>query len=216
MIEWFNSNQVCGVLSITSVIISVAAICVSINVLRKQNKIVLFNQKFVVYKSLEEHFNSPMIFQKAVSTFLYPNVGLKSNDPMYKGMNGIIKKAKLLFSKNLNEKLSLLGAKYAEIRSLDNRISLYFKLLKEESNYQEIRPSFEKYLIKRSPENDKSFEEFCNNNKINTTGTVKENKHEPVVYNFYNLYTKQTVLCQEIIVLQESILKAMLAEIKPL
>lgn len=220
MFDWANNNQglMSAILSIMGVIVSVIAICISINVSRKQNRIALFDKKFEIYKALEEYFNSSKGWPKAVNKFLIPSSSLPSDNAWAPEINEIVGKATLLFSERLNGKLQEIKNKYAEIRHLDGRISLYFSLLQELPDYQDIKPLFIEYLKSDCPSGDeeKKFEELCNRLTISTNEPIGDGKYELVNYKFYDLYRKQSDLVMEIAKAKNNILEIIISEIKPI
>ncbi|MBN2284903.1 MAG: hypothetical protein JXI43_00540 [Tissierellales bacterium] len=220
MIEWFNNNQgfMSAILSIVGVIISVVAIWISINVSKKQNRIALFDRKYDVYKELQDYFNGPLGWPKAISKFLMPDTNLKSDNALAPEINEIIGKASLLFSKDLNDKLHEIKNKYAEIRQIDSSISTYFSLLEEMPDFHEIKSQYVEYLQDDSPtdEAEKQFKDLCNITAISANEQIGYNEYEVVKYNFYDLNQKQSDIYQEITKLQKSVLGAIFVEIKPL
>lgn len=220
MIEWFNNNQgfMSAILSIVGVIISVVAIWISINVSKKQNRIALFDRKFDVYKELQDYFNAPLGWPKAISKFLMPESNLKSDNAWAPEINEIIGKASLLFSKGLNDILLEMKNKYAEVRQLDSSISSYFSLLKEMPNFHEVKSQYVEYLQDDSPtdEEEQQFEGLCKRTAISANEQIGYNEYEVVEYNFYDLSKKQSSIYQEITKLHERVLDAMAGEIKPL
>ena len=220
MIEWVNSNQgfMSAILSIVGVIVSSLAICISINVSKKQNRIALFDRKFDVYKKLQDYFNGTLGWPKAISKFLAPGSNFKADNAWEPEINEIIGKASLLFSKDLNDILFEMRNKYAEVRLLDSSINSYFSLLEEVPDFHKIKSQYVEYLQDASPtdEEEKQFEDLCKRTAISAKEQIGYNEYEDVKYNFYDLNKEQSGLYQEILKLQERVLDAMTGEIKPL
>lgn len=220
MIECLNNNQgfISAILSMVGLFISGVAIWISISVSKKQNRIALFDKKFEVYKELQDYFNGPKGWPKAVSKFLIPESNFKSDNSWAPEINEIVGKASLLFSKGLCDKLIAMKNKYTEVRQLDSSISSYFSLLEERPDFQEIRAKYVEYLQDDLPTDDEEmqFEDLCKRTAVSANEQIGYNEYEVVEYNFFDLYKRQSDLYQEITKLQESALEAMAGEIKPL
>ncbi len=220
MIECLNNNQgfISGILSIVGLFISGVAIWISISVSKKQNRIALFDKKFEVYKELQDYFNGPKGWPKAVLKFLGSGNSMQSDNVWAPEINEIVGKASLLFSKRLNDNLIEMKNKYAEVRQLDSSISSYFSLLEETPDFHEVKSQYVEYLQDDSPTEaeEKQFEDLCSRTAISANEQIGYNEYEVVNYNFFHLNKKQSDLYQEITKLQKSVLDTMVSEIKPL
>jgi hypothetical protein len=94
----------------------------------------------------------------------------------------------------------------------------YFALLEELPDYQKIKLQFMEYLQDDTPTNDedRKFEELCNNYMISTTEPTEYGEYESVSYNFYALNKNQSDLFREVTKLQKNILESVVGEIKPI
>ena len=218
---WLNENEgfINGVAVFCSIMLSLIAIGITVITSKEQNKIALFNEKYEIYKRLESYMSGFNGIPKAVGDFQFPNVKLPKENAWFPEIDEITRRAELLFSKKLGNRLSMLREMYRKIRRLDDSLSSYLSRLSEHPLFNEkTKEQFMYYLQEgfESPVDTESFRKICDNLLISVDEMVDQDKYKTFHYNFYDLYTKQLQIVREIEKEKPLIIELIRNEIRPI
>lgn len=223
MFEWFNNNQgsMSAILSLIGLSLSFVAICISINVSRKQNKIALFQNKFEIYKVLRNWHISISIYPIAFNNFLGLYSGSLLNKELHQIIDEILETAGYLFSKPVLNKLQKVKYNFEELEGLDSSIEAYlsdFKTKYGQEMFAAFREELSNYFTVPNPsEYENEFKEYCGKKVVSCyvyDEVLRDNRRE--VLNFYDLYKARNAVFKEISDVHKDVLNLMKDEIKPL
>lgn len=187
-------------LSITTIGISVVAICISISTSKKQNKVDLFEKKLDCYNDLRLYFDGKRIFVSAEVKLMGGNT--KFNNGFKGNVEHLFGQIRLLFNKKIWSLTREIDELYKLILRADYMVNDYFWRLQETPNGMSILDKIKEYiemqaqdeLIPITTKEKEEFEKLCADNTIVFMDPVDGRTR----LNYYDLNSIQNEAYQEI------------------
>lgn len=197
---------------LASLFLSLMAICVTLFIAWRQNKIALFDKRIDCYMKLQEYFESPLRWPSAIASKCYGTNNIsKDSYARFKEADKLFLTAELLFPEKITTKLNQIHENDREIAWKDSMIEMNLASIRHKEDVSKrILELFESFYLELITGDERvELQNLCNVCEFIHHEEGNNGKLEAYRCDMYEFYIHQNQLCEENKRLEKEVLQEM-------